>query len=105
MIMIPLRIISSYTGDLTLEDALKNPRSVRLLWLEILFNDELPWEAHLGDPLIRSAYEKACTWYGQFKTLIKGHTGRKALPGRDGTIDMREHRRFLEALNLVTTRT
>ena len=105
MIMVQLRIIPSYTGDEALEDALKNPRSARLLWLEILLNDEVPWEDHLANPLVRSAYEKACIWYSHFLTLVNGHTGRQPLPTRDGTIDMREHRRFLEALNLVTTRT
>ena len=101
----PLRIISSYTGDQTLEEALKNPRSADLLWLEILLNDEVPWEDHLANSRVRSAYEKACIWYSHFLTLVNGHTGRKPLPSRDGSIDMREHRRFLEALNLVTTRT
>ena len=102
--MIPLQIISNYTGDQALDEALRNPRSAQLLWLEILLNDEVHWEDHLANPQVRNAYEKACTWYGHFKTLVDGHIGRKPLQTRDGPIDMREHRRFLEALNLVTSR-
>lgn len=37
-----LQIISSYTGDATLQAALANPRGRRLLWLEILLNGEIP---------------------------------------------------------------
>jgi hypothetical protein len=98
----PFRIIPYYTGDETLEEILKNPKSVGLLWLEILLNDEILWENYLNRPEIKSAYEKACVWYAHFKTMIEGHAGRKPLEVRMGKIDDREYRRFLEALNFVS---
>ena len=97
----PFRVIPYYTGDKTLEDVLKSPKSVSLLWLEILLNDGIPWENHLKRPEVKAAYEKACIWYAHFKTMIEGHAGRKPLEIRTGKIDDREYRRFLEALNFV----
>jgi len=96
-----------------LEKILKNPKSISLLWLEILFNDKIQWENHLNQPEVKAAYEKACLWYVHFKTMVEGHTGRKPLEIRMGhdprrarcpceeKIDDREYRRFLEALNFV----
>ncbi|NKE71405.1 hypothetical protein [Candidatus Manganitrophus noduliformans] len=97
-----LRIIPFYTGDESLEAALNNPKSLRLLWLEVLFNDEIPWEEYLDRPEVGAAYEKACAWYSQFKTMIEGHAGKRSLPLRKGNVDMREHRTFLEVLNFVS---
>jgi hypothetical protein len=99
-----LRILPFYTGDMTLDEVLKNPKSVRLLWLEILLNGEIPWENYLHQPEVKAAYEKACLWYGHFKTMIEGHTGRRPLDARRGKIDPREYRRFLEVLNFVSGR-
>lgn len=96
------RIIPYYTGDETLEEMLKRPKSVSLLWLEILFNDKIPWEKHLNQPEVKMAYEKACVWYTHFKTMIESHAGRDPLETRTGKIDDRKYRRFLEALNFVS---
>lgn len=97
----PLRILPYYTGHASLEEALRDPRGVRLLWLEILFNGDVPWQDYLDRPEVRTAYDKACVWYGHFKTMIQGRTGRPPLEPRHGEIDMREHRRFLEAPRFV----
>jgi hypothetical protein len=99
----PLKILPFYTGDTTLDEALKNPRSVRLLWLEILFNGQIPWENHLHQ-IPKAAYEKACLWYGHFKTMIEGHIGKRDLDAMRGEIDMREYRRFQEVLRFVSCR-
>ena len=37
-------LIPHYTGDQTLEQALSNPKSLGLLWLEILLNGDFPWQ-------------------------------------------------------------
>jgi len=95
------RVIPYYTGDTTLEEILKSPKSVSVLWLEILFNDEIVWKDYLTLPEVKAAYEKACVWYTHFKTMVSGHTGRKPLEIQTGSIDDREYRRFLEALNFV----
>jgi hypothetical protein len=96
-----LVIIPYYTGDRTLDEVLNNPKSVGLLWLEILLNGGFPWGEHLDDPQVNAAYEKACIWYGHFKTMISGRTGRGPLEPRAGTIDEREYRRFQKALLFV----
>lgn len=99
-----LRIIPFYTGDENLDAALANPKSVRLLWLEVLFNGEFPWEEYLDRSEVSVAYEKACAWYSQFKTMIEGHAGKRSLPLRGGKVDMREYRILLEALSFVASR-
>lgn len=99
-----LRVIPYYTGDSTLDEVLNNPTSRGLLWLEILLNGDFPWEAHLDHPQVLAAYEKACIWYGHFKTMIFGRTGRGGLEPRVGKIDEREYRRFQEALTFVAGR-
>jgi len=98
------RIIPYYTGDDTLEEVLKNPKAISLLWLEVLFNDTFSWEDHLDHPQVRAAYEKACVWYGRFKTMVQGHTGRRPLETMQGEIDEREYRKFQKALYFVSSR-
>ena len=102
MVRSKLRIIPFYTGDESLEAALVNPKSLRLLWLEILINESIPWEEYLDRSEVNVAYEKACAWHGQFKTMVEGHAGRRSLPLRKGNVDMREYRTFLEVLNFVS---
>lgn len=99
-----LQILPFYTGDRTLQTALQNPKSLRLLWLEVLFNDRVRWKDHLDRPEVRIAYEKACVWYGRYRTMIEGHSGKKMLERRPGDVDMREYRTFLEALHFVSGR-
>ena len=99
-----LRIIPFYTGDVTLEEALRNKKGLSMLWLEILLNDRISWELYLEVPEIRIAYDKACLWYGNFKTMIDGFIGRRPLELRKGKIDDREYRKFLEAINFVAGR-
>ena len=101
MVKEKLRIIPFYTGDETLEEALRNKKGLNMLWLAILLNDCISWELYLEVPEIRMAYDKACLWYGNFKTMIDGFTGRRPLELRRGKIDDREYRKFLEAINFV----
>lgn len=98
-----LRLIPFYTKKENLEDALKDKKALNLLWLEILFNDSVDWERFLGIKEIKEAYEKACIWYWNFKTLIEGCTYRKPLKKIKGKVDIREYRKFIEALNFVST--
>jgi len=98
-----LKIIPSYTGTMTLDEAIKDARAKKLLWLEILFNDGVNWEEHLEVKEISDAYKKARTWYGNFKSIIEDHTQRKFMKGKIGRVDFREYRLFLEVLNFVST--
>ena len=97
-----LKVLSAYTGAEDLKAALKDPQSKSLLWLEILFNDSLDWEANLKNPAVRSAYRKASIWYYHFRTMIEEASKRKPLKKFNGAWDQREYRRFLEALNFVS---
>jgi len=97
-----LRVIPFYTGDKTLDEVLKRPASINLLWIEILLNGDFPWEKYAQFPEVNTAYEKACVWYGHFKTMVDGHTGRSSLKPRTGEINDKEYRRFLEVLNFVS---
>lgn len=96
-----LRIIPFYTRVETLDRALKSRESLNLLWLEILFNDHISWEDYLDVPEIRMAYDKACLWYSNFKTLLDCTVKRRPLRKAEGKIDDREYRRFMEVLNFV----
>jgi len=98
----PLRLLPYYTGDQTLEAALKHPADLRLLWLEILLNDDFPWDSYRHLPKVEAAYEKACLWYGHYKTMIDGHIGRAPLEAKTGKIDEKEIRTFQEALNFAS---
>ena len=91
-----------YTGQQTLEEVLQNPVGRGLLWLEILFNDQVSWEEYFDRSEIRDAYKKACVWYGKFKTMIGLYIQREPLKGQTGTIDEKDYRKFLEALNFVS---
>jgi hypothetical protein len=68
-----LQMIPFYTGDQTLEAALMNPKSVRLLWLEILLNSHFQWERSFDRPEIKTAYDKACVWYARYRTMVESH--------------------------------
>jgi hypothetical protein len=97
-----LRLIPYYTGKETLEEILRDKRAINILWLEILFNDSIDWESLLDNKEIKEAYEKACIWYCNFKTLIESNTHRKPLKKIKGKVDSKEYRRFLEALHFVS---
>ncbi|OGR86610.1 MAG: hypothetical protein A3A86_07310 [Elusimicrobia bacterium RIFCSPLOWO2_01_FULL_60_11] len=97
-----LKVLTAYTGTEDLKSALKHPQSVKMLWLEILFNDSFNWESNLQNPIVRAAYRKASVWYHHFQTLIDRETHRKPLKKFEGNWDEREYRRFLEVLNFVS---
>ena len=97
-----LRILPFYTGCQSLEEALKHAPSRRLLWIESLLNGDFQWEKYTHLPEVAAAHEKACIWYGHFKTMVDGHVGRTPLEIKPGCIDEKEFRTFLEALNFVS---
>ncbi|OGW67524.1 MAG: hypothetical protein A3H49_05985 [Nitrospirae bacterium RIFCSPLOWO2_02_FULL_62_14] len=97
-----LKVLPAYTRVSTLHEALCDPRSLRVLWLEILFNDQLDLAPVLDVPEGREAYQKACRWYTAFRSLIQFVTPRNPLPEDSGPIDQREYRTFAEALHFVS---
>ena len=96
-----LKILPAYTGLNTLEEVLQVARARRLLWLEILFNDQLnlkPWQDH---PEVQEAYHKACQWFTTYRSLIQSVLPRVSLPLDTGKIDQRDYRTFAEALQFL----
>lgn len=97
-----LKILPAYTGLNTVEAILQVPRARRLLWLEILFNDQIdlkPWQDH---PEVQDAYHKACRWFTTYRSLIQTVLPGASLPLDTGKIDQRDYRTFAEALQFVT---
>lgn len=95
-----LKIIPYYTGKETLEEALKDNKSASLLWLEILFNDDVYWK-EISSPFVRKAYVAACVWYHTFRSLIDSCIKRQPLEFMQGKIDSAGVRKFQEALNFA----
>ena len=98
-----LRIIPYYTGIKNLDSFLKKGKNPELLWLEILLNDEIRWESYLRAKEVKKAYQKACIWYSNFKTLIDFYIKREPLKIIKARIDLKDYRKFLEALNFVAS--
>ena len=97
-----LKLLPAYTHVTTLPDALQDPPSLRVLWLEILFNDQLDLAPILENPAGRAAYQKACRRYTAYRSLIQAVCARAPLPDDPGPIDQREYRTFVEALHFVS---
>jgi len=94
----PLKILPAYTGLNSVEEILQIPRARRLLWLEILFNDQFDFKSWQHDPDVQEAYCKACRWFTTYRSLIQSVLPRVSLPPDTGKIDQRDYRTFAEAL-------
>lgn len=97
----PLKLLPAYTGAGTLRDALGDARALRLLWLEILVNDELDLTPWWTNEAVRQAYGKACRWYTTYGSLVASLLDRKPLPRDTHPIDPREYRTFIEAIQFA----
>ncbi|MBI3356245.1 MAG: hypothetical protein HY038_05645 [Nitrospirae bacterium] len=93
-----LKLLPAYLGTTSIDEALRTARGRRVLWLEILLNDQLdlaPWQSH---PAVQEAYQTACRWYTQYRRLLTYLFDRAPLPIDSGPIDFREYRTFAEAV-------
>ena len=97
----PFRLLEAYTGATSFEDALRDERAVRLLWLEILVNDALDLTPWRDRPEVIAAYAKACRWYTAYRTLINSLITRAPLPADSGATDPKDFRVFAEARRFV----
>ncbi|MDH4193047.1 MAG: hypothetical protein OEY80_02480 [Nitrospirota bacterium] len=97
-----LKILPAYTGLNSVEDILKSPRARRLLWLEILFNDQFDFKSWQHDPEVQEAYRKACRWFTTYRSVIQSVLPQVSLPSDSEKIDQRDYRTFAEALQFVT---
>ena len=83
-----------------MEDILQSPRARRLLWLEILFNDQFDFKFWQHDPEVQEAYRKACRWFTTYRSLIQSVLPRVSLPPDSGNIDQRDYRTFSEGFQI-----
>lgn len=97
-----LKLLPAYTGCTSLDEALADPRHQALLWLEVLFNDQLDEATLLRHQKGREAFDTACRWHTQFRSVIQFIAPRSPLPVNDGPIDYRDYRTFIEALHFVS---
>lgn len=96
-----LKLLPAYLGASSLEEAAQTARGRRVLWLEILVNDQLDPTLRLDDPVFHTAYVTACRWYTHYRRLLTALLPRVPLPHDAGPIDPREYRIFAEALYFV----
>lgn len=97
----PLKVLPAYLGTVSFEEALRTERGRRMLWLEILLNDQLdlaPWQT---DPSVQQAYQTACRWHTHYRRLLAYLFHRAPLPEDSGPIDFRDYRTFAEAVYFV----
>jgi hypothetical protein len=95
------KILPAHTGLNTVEAILQVSRARRLLWLEILFNDQLDLKPWQDLPEVQDAYQKACQWFITFRSLIQSVLRRVSLPLENGKINLRDYRTFAEALQFL----
>jgi hypothetical protein len=96
-----LKILPAYTVLNTIEEVLQVARARRLLWLEILFNDQLNFKLWQDHPEVQEAFGKACRWFTTYRSLIQSVLPRLPLPVDTGKIDQRDYRRFAAALQFL----
>ena len=95
---VALKLLPAYLDTTSLEEALRTARGRRIVWLEILVNDQLdptPWR---DNPAFQEAYRTACRWYTRYRRLITHLLDRAPLPPDSGPIDFLDYRTFAEAL-------
>ncbi len=93
-----LKLLPAYLGTSSIDEATQTARGRRVLWLEILLNDQLdltPWQ---NDPAVQEAFRIACRWYTHYRRLLTYLFDRAPLPIDSGPIDFREYRTFAEAV-------
>lgn len=96
-----LKILPAYTGLNAVEAILQVPWAKRLLWLEILFNDQFDLQMWQNHHEVQEAYQKACQWFTTYRSLIQHVLPRVSLPLDHGKIDQRDYRTFAEALQFL----
>lgn len=96
-----LKLIPAYLGTSSIEEALQTTRGQRILWLEILLNDQLDPAPWLSNQDFCNAYHTACRWYTHYQRLITYLFDRAPLPHDPGPIDFRDYRAFSEAACFV----
>ena len=95
------KLLSAYLNTDSVAEALGTARGRRILWLEILVNDQPEWSQWRQDPEFEAVYLNACRWYAHYRRLITFLFNRTPLPDDSGPIDFRDYRTFAEALQFA----
>ena len=95
---LPLKLLPFYLDTFSIEEAARTARGRRILWLEILLNDQLDLTPWRHDPDVQEAYRTACRWYTHYRRVITYLFNRTPLPSDPGPIDFRDHRIFADAV-------
>ena len=95
-----LMLLPAYLGTDSIAEAVKTTRGQRILWLEILVNENLDLSSWTSDAAVQEAYQTACRWYTHYRRLLTSLLGRTPLPSDKGPIDYRDYRAFAEVLSL-----
>ena len=93
--------LPAYLGTNSIDEAVKTVRGQRILWLEILVNEDLDLSTWSSEPAVQQAYQTACRWFTHYRRLLTSLLDRTPLPADHGPIDYRDYRAFAEALSLV----
>jgi hypothetical protein len=88
-------------GTTSIDEALRTPQGRRILWLEILLNDQLDLTPWPHNPMVQEAYQTACRWFTHYCRLLMSFGERTPLLHDSGSIDFREYRAFAEAITFV----
>lgn len=65
-----LKILPFYTGITNLKDAILSKEGNKILFLEILLNEDVKWKEFLKYKQIKEAYQEALGWFYKYKTAI-----------------------------------
>lgn len=95
------KLLPAYLDTESVAEALRTSRGRRILWLEILVNDQLDWSLWQDHADFDAVYRNACRWYTHYRRLITFLFNRVPLPADSGPIDFRDYRTFAEALQFA----
>ncbi len=96
-----LKLLPAYLDTDSVAEALRTSRGRRILWLEILVNDQFEWSLWQDHADFAAVYRNACRWYTHYRRLITFLFNRAPLPADSGPIDFRDYRTFAEALQFA----
>lgn len=95
------KLLPAYLDTESVAEALRTSRGRRILWLEILVNDQPDWSLWQDHAGFEAVYRNACRWYTHYRRLITFLFNRAPLPDDSGPIDFRDYRTFAEALHFA----
>ena len=106
--MMKTKVVTILTGRSyrNVSHLLRDKSASRVLWLEILFNDQLPWEKYVKFAIVKEQYQKARLWHREFKSLLQScgikRNKFRAISPLVRLRDLKDYRKFIEVLHYVS---